>query len=94
MHHITVRRLQADEARSPSDFVVSAENTKKLDGHLRDLLKTAQAERGKGVWSTADPEVWMGESFVGRLGRDGDIAQLASRAMDSLNASIKGQAAR
>jgi hypothetical protein len=94
MHHITVRRLQADEARSPSDFVVNAENTRKLDGHIHDLLKTAQAERGKGVWSNADPEVWMDENLVGRLGRDGDIAQLVRRAMDSLNASIKGQAAR
>jgi hypothetical protein len=84
MHHITVRRQQADEARSPSDFVVNAEDAKKLDCHLRDVLRIAQVERGKGVWSDADPEVWIGATFVGRLSRGGDIAQLARLAMDNL----------
>ncbi len=52
----------------------------------------AQAERGKGVWSDTDPEVWIGAAFVGRLRRGGDIAQLAQLAMDDLDVSIKRQA--
>jgi hypothetical protein len=94
MHHITVRRHQADETRSLSDFTVHAEDTRKLDHHLRDLLRTAQAERGTGVWSNADPEVWIGVTFVGRLGPGGDIAQLAHLAIEDLNASIASHATR
>ena len=89
MHHqVTVRRHQADAARLRSDFVVNADDAKNLGGHLRDLLRTAQAERGKGVWSDADPEVWMGSTLVGRLGPDGDAAQLARQAMEQLNALV------
>jgi hypothetical protein len=94
MHHITVRRHQADEARSRSDFVVNAEDTRKLDCHLRDVLRVAQAERGTGVWADTDPEVWMGATFVGRLVRGGDIAQLARLAMDDLDAPVKRHAAK
>ncbi len=94
MHHITVRRHQADEARSLSDFTVNAEDPRKLDHHLRDVLRTAQAERGTGVWSSADPEVWIGVTFVGRLGPGGDIAQLAHRAIERLNAAVASHAAR
>ncbi len=94
MHHITVRRHQADQARSLSDFVVNADDTKKLGYHLRDVLRIAQAERGTGVWSDADPEVWVSATLVGRLARGGDIAQLAHLAMEDLTASIKRHAAR
>jgi hypothetical protein len=82
MHQVTVRRWQADQARSTSDFVDAAQ----------DILRMAQAERGKGVWSDTDPEVWIGAAFVGRLRRGGDIAQLAQLAMDDLDVSIKRQA--
>jgi hypothetical protein len=93
MHHITVRRHQADEARSLSDFTVNAEDTRKLDQHLRDVLRTAQTERGTGVWSNSDPEVWIGVTFVGRLGLGGDIAELAHLAIEDLKASIAHHAA-
>jgi hypothetical protein len=77
----TVRRHQADEPRSSSDFVVRGDDLKKLDRQLREVLRTAQAERGTGLWSDADPEVWQNGSFIGRLANDGDIAQLVRLAL-------------
>ncbi len=93
MYHVTVRRHQADEARSRSDFVVNGVDAKQLDRHLRAVLRTAQSERGSGVWSDADPEVWLGSTFVGRLGRGGDIAQLTREAMADLDALVGRRAA-
>ncbi len=94
MPQITVRRHLADEARSQSDFVVSAGDAKQIHRHLlQDVLRNAQAERGVGVWSDSDPEVWVGGTFVGRLGRGGDIAQLARQALDELSASVGRRAA-
>ena len=81
MADITIRRYQADLARSHNDFVVLGRDAKDLDRHLRDSLRLAEAERGKGVWSQEDPEVWIGGRCVGRLERGGDIADLARRAM-------------
>jgi hypothetical protein len=94
MHRITVRRLQANEDRSISDFVIQAETTSKLEHQLREFLKRSQHERGKGVWSDADPEVWIEGSFVGRLGRDGDAAPLARDALVQLVAGSVGVRAR
>ena len=93
MYHVTVRRHQADEARSCSDFVVNGVDARQLDHHLRDVLRTAQSERGSGVWSDADPEVWLGGTFVGRLERGGDIAQLTREAMADLDAFVGRPAA-
>ena len=84
MPHITVRRYQADEGRSRSDFDIQSEDLRHLDRRLREVLRTAQAERGVGLWSAADPEIWMGSTFIGRLGPEGDIAELARRAMAEL----------
>jgi hypothetical protein len=67
MYQIIVRRHQADEARSTNDFVIHGDDLRKLDHQLGDLLRAAQAERGHGVWSDTDPEVWSGGAFVGQL---------------------------
>jgi hypothetical protein len=85
MYQVTVRRHQADEARSPNDFVINDEDAKGVEAHLREVLRAAQAERGSGVWSDADPKVWMGAALVGRLERGGDVSRLARKAMDGLN---------
>jgi hypothetical protein len=90
MHRITVRRHQANSERSHSDFVVQADTAAKLDGQLRDFLRLTQHERGKGVWSEADPEVWIEGTFIGRLQRDGDVAQLAREAVVRLVAGSVG----
>jgi hypothetical protein len=91
--HVTVRRHQADEARSVHDFVIHGESAKALDRHLRSVLRTAQAERARGVWSDEDPEVWIDGAIVGRLGRDGDIAQLTRQALVDLSARVGRRAA-
>ncbi|MGO8996522.1 MAG: hypothetical protein ACLQVI_24675 [Polyangiaceae bacterium] len=78
MHQIIVRRHQGNDVSN--DFVVRGVDLKALDRQLRDVLREAQARRGTGIWSEADPEVWSGATLVARLGRDGDIAQLARMA--------------
>lgn len=82
MHQITVRRYQADEARSHNDFVLKGDDAKRVGGNLEDTLRTAQEERGRGLWSDADPEVWFGTTLVGHLEPGGDVAQLARRVME------------
>ena len=82
-HQLTVRRHQGDESRSSNDFVVRGGDLKGLDRQLREVLRTAQVERGTGLWSEADPEVWQSGSFIGRLGRGGDIALLARLALQA-----------
>ncbi len=97
MHRITVRRHQANEANedgSTSDFVIQAETTALLERRLREFLSRSQHERGSGVWSDADPEVWIEGTFVGRLGRDGDAAPLARDALVQLVAGSVGVRAR
>ena len=84
MPHITVRRYQADADRSSSDFDVRSEDLRHLERCLQVILRAAQAERGLGLWSGADPEVWKGEALVGRLRPEGDIAELAHRAIATL----------
>jgi hypothetical protein len=37
-----------------------------------------------GLWSNADPEVWMGPTLVGRLGPKDDLAELARNALARL----------
>lgn len=58
-----------------------AENT------LRRLLTTAQAERGQLPWTTDDPEVWIGNSLVGRLSVGGDIEALIQQTIGQVLAS-------
>jgi hypothetical protein len=58
------------------------------------VLSTSQHERGKGVWSDADPEVWIEGSFVGRLGRNVDAGLLARDALVQLVAGSVGVRAR
>jgi hypothetical protein len=94
MYRITVRRQQANAERSISDFVIHGEDAKKVAGHLREFLRVAQGERGKGVWSDADPEVWIDGTFVGRLERDGDIASLVRETMAQVLAGSAGAQAR
>jgi hypothetical protein len=79
MDRITVRRHQADAARSSSDFVIHAGDPAQLDRRLVDFLRTAQAERGVGVWSNADPEIWVRGALFSQLERDGNIAQHVRR---------------
>jgi hypothetical protein len=83
MHQITVRRYQADEARSHNDFVLNGDDAKRVAGNLEGTLRTAQEERGRGLWSDADPEVWLGTTLVGHLGPGGDVAQLARQVMEA-----------
>jgi hypothetical protein len=94
MPHITVRRYQADAERSKSDFDLRSEDLRHLDRRLQEVLRSAQAERGVGLWSDADPELWVGHTFVGRLGRGGDIARLARQAMEDLDALVGRAATR
>jgi hypothetical protein len=83
LHQLTVRRHQGDEARSSNDFVLRGDDLKRLDRQLREVLRTAQAQRGTGLWSAADPEVWQSGSLIGRLGRDGDITLLVRLALEA-----------
>jgi hypothetical protein len=80
---LTVRRHQGNEARSSNDVVLRADDLKGLDRQLREILRAAQAERGTGLWSTADPEVWQSGSLIGRLGLDGDVALLVRLALEA-----------
>jgi hypothetical protein len=82
MLQITVRRYQADAARSHNDFVLRGDDATRVAGNLEGTLRTAQEERGRGLWSEADPEVWLGVTLVGHLARGGDAAQLARRIME------------
>jgi hypothetical protein len=88
MAHITVRRYQADADRSVNDFDLHSEDLRQLARSLREVLGEAQARRGVGLWSDADPEIWMGHIFVGRLGPEGDIAELTRLAMAELTSSL------
>lgn len=87
MYRVTVRRHQGNATSSGNDFVVQADELKPLRRQLRSLLEAAQAERGTGVWSNADPEIWIGNFLVGRLDSGGDVAQLVGRAIDELKVS-------
>ena len=60
------------------DFVVQAESGSDLRSKIQSLLRTAQVERGTGVWSNGDPELWVQGALVGSLQRGGDVGQLAS----------------
>jgi hypothetical protein len=79
---ITVRRYQADEARSRNDFVLNGDDAMRVGGNLENTLSTAQEERGRGLWSDADREVWLGATLVGHLGQGGDVAHFARRIME------------
>lgn len=84
MHQITVRRYEADEARSHNDFVLTGDDARRVGANLEDTLRTAQKERGRGLWSDADPEVWFGTTLVGHLGPDDDVAQLTRRVREAV----------
>jgi hypothetical protein len=94
MHRIAVRRRQANEGLSVREFVIQADTTMKLERQLREFLSISQHERGSGVWSDADPEVWIEGSFVGRLSPEGDVERLAREALVQLVAGSVGLRAR
>jgi hypothetical protein len=81
MLRITVRRHQGNEERSRNDFVVRGEDPKKVERQVRDLLRTAQTQRGTGIWSGADPQVLLGNTLIGQLGSEDDITYLAGLAI-------------
>lgn len=87
MSRIIVRRRQADAARTASDIVVPVTDAKRTARALREILHDAQRDRGRGVWSDADPEVLVDDSVVGRLREQHAIDELVDRVLERVRPS-------
>lgn len=87
MPNIIVRRRLAEAAGTVTEVVVFAVGDRTdPEPRLRRTLQTAQDERGQGRWSDADPEVWIGNSLIGRLPPGGDIEALVQQTIGQLRA--------
>ena len=82
MTEIVVRRRQADADRTPSEIVVHFSDRRRTAADLRAILFDLQRERGRGVWSDADPELLVGGSVVARLRRREAIEELVERVLE------------
>jgi hypothetical protein len=82
MYRVTIRRREANGR--VHDFDVRSRSPRELRAQLLGFLQTSQSERGVGLWSSADPEVWVGDAFIGSLHRDGDAKRLADDAAKTL----------
>ena len=82
MSEIVVRRTQGDAKHTPSDIVVPVTERKLTGRRLKEILQTVQRERGKGVWSNADPEVLVDGFVIGRVRDLDSIEQLVEIALE------------
>jgi hypothetical protein len=89
VYRVTIRRREANGR--VHDFTVRAESPRELRGQLRSLLQTSQSERGTGLWSRENPEVWIGDAFLGASHPDGDVGRLADAAAEKLGATVPSQ---
>jgi len=73
---IVVRRRQNGASRTASEIVVSAKDKGRAATTLKEILHTAQRDRGRGLWSDADPEILVDGSVIARLRKHEIIAEL------------------
>ncbi len=81
---IVIRRRQADANRTASEIVVPVMDKKRTARTLRGILHDAQRDRGRGLWSDADPEVLVDGTVVARLRRQEAIEELVERVLERL----------
>lgn len=84
MNSIVVRRRQADAQRTASDIVVHVEDAKRTARALREILHDFQRDRGRGIWSDADPELLVDGIVVARLRIHEAIDELVDRILERL----------
>lgn len=76
MGEIVIRRRQNDTSRTAREIVVSVMDKGHAATTLKEILHTAQRDRGRGLWSDADPEILVDGSVIGRLRKHEIIAEL------------------
>lgn len=76
MREIVVRRRQNDVSRTASEIVISVMDKDRAATTLKEILHRAQCDRGRGLWSDADPEILVDGSVIGRLRKHEIIAEL------------------
>lgn len=81
MGEIVVRRRQNDTSRTASEIVVSAKDKGRAATTLREILHAAQRDRGRGLWSDADPEILVDGSVIALLREHEIIAELVEHVL-------------
>lgn len=82
-YRVSILRRQANG--DTSEFVIRGITPKRAASQVASALWAAESERGSGVWSDADPEVWVAGKLVGRLAMRGDVAELTRRVLEALD---------
>jgi hypothetical protein len=78
---IVVRRRQNDTSRTAREIVVAVMDKGRAAMALREILCTAQRDRGRGLWSDADPEILVDGSVIGRLRKHEIITELVEHVL-------------
>lgn len=79
---LVIRRRQADVSRTIREVTVAVTDRRRTAKGLEEVLHHMQRERGKGLWSDADPEVLVGASLAGRLRQGETIEELVSHVLE------------
>jgi hypothetical protein len=82
MSDIVIRRRQTDGPRTVSEIVVPVTDKTRTGRSLTEFLYGVQRERGRGLWSDADPEVLVNGSAVGRLRKHEAIEELVEHILE------------
>lgn len=82
MSEIVIRRHRADVSRTPSEVVLAVTDRKRTAASLREVLGGMQRDRGRGLWSDADPEVLVDGAVVGCMRSREAIGDLVDHVLE------------